>query len=831
MLLTITNRLIDLLAASDDSERTVVAGRRRRSDETAGRERAEAPQRRESSSSSGGGWSGGGSNRGGSSSSGGSRRDDDSSNSGGKAPGWLILIALIVVIAIGGMGLFNTGNSTDEGKTSAYPTSSYAPVATEEAVATALPRPTRAPQTSSSGKSQKWLVMLYQDADDKVLEQDIFTDLNEAERVGSSDQLSIVAQVDRYKGGFKGDGNWTSAKRYYVTQDDDLEKIASQEVADLGEVNMSEPQTLVDFATWAMRTYPADKYVLILSDHGMGWPGGFTDAAAAGSTNANRSVPLEESMGNMLYLNDLDQVLGNILTQSGVDKFELVGLDACLMGHLEVLDALAPHARYAVLSQETEPSLGWAYSSFLGALAQNSGMDGAELAKTIVSSYIQDDQLIVDDQARAQWLRRSGSDAESAEATAQEMSRDVTLSAVDLSAVPELVKRVDDLAVQMKELPQKSITRVRSRAQSYTSVFGDDVPPSYIDLGSFAALLKKTKGLESLGSSASAVQTAIKQAVIAEKHGSDKPGATGISIYFPNSALYDTPEAGAKSYTAIANRFAEHSLWDDYLAFHYSGRDFDASTQGAAVPSSGAKTRAPGAGDLKLSKVTASSKVAAPGSPVTLSAKLNADSLGYVYLFTGYYDKRANSIFVADEDYLESADTQVVDDVYYPDWGEGDFTLQFSWEPLMYAITDGKQSVQVALMPQSYGASYHDTVYSVDGTYRFADGSAPRRARLFFRDGQLRKVYAIDGAGDTGAMAQITPEKGDTFTVLETWIDLDTSGKPAKTSTQDGGTLTFGDQVFKWKELDAAAGDYQVGFIAQDLDGNTQASYAQVTVK
>ena len=295
MLLTFTNRLIDLFATSDDSERTVVAGRRRRSDDSGGRERAEAPQRRESGGSSGGGggWSGGGGNRGSSGGSGGSHRDydSDSSGSGGKAPAWVIIVALIIVIAIGGTGLFTSNDSSDGRGSTPYPT--YAAVATEAPVAraTGLPKPTRTPnQASADGKSQKWLVMLYQDADDKVLEQDIYTDLNEAERVGSSDQLSIVAQIDRYKGGFKGDGNWTSAKRYYVTQDDDLEKLASQEVADLGEVNMSDPQTLVDFATWAMKTYPADKYVLILSDHGMGWPGGFTDAAAAGTKNANRSV-------------------------------------------------------------------------------------------------------------------------------------------------------------------------------------------------------------------------------------------------------------------------------------------------------------------------------------------------------------------------------------------------------------------------------------------------------------------------------------------------------------------------------------------------------------
>ena len=51
-----------------------------------------------------------------------------------------------------------------------------------------------------------------------------------------------------------------------------------------------------------------------------------------------------------------------------MDKFELIGMDACLMSQLEVFTALAPHARYAVVSQETEPSLGWAYATFLGRL-------------------------------------------------------------------------------------------------------------------------------------------------------------------------------------------------------------------------------------------------------------------------------------------------------------------------------------------------------------------------------------------------------------------------------------------------------------------------------
>jgi len=133
-----------------------------------------------------------------------------------------------------------------------------------------------------SAEGTTWTVMLYQDADDKILEKDIFVDLNEAERIGSTDQVQVVAQVDRYRKGFTGDGNWDSTKRFHLTYDSDLNRVASQEVMDLGEVNMADGQTLVDFVTWAVENYPADRYALILSDHGMGWPGGWTDPDPGG---------------------------------------------------------------------------------------------------------------------------------------------------------------------------------------------------------------------------------------------------------------------------------------------------------------------------------------------------------------------------------------------------------------------------------------------------------------------------------------------------------------------------------------------------------------------
>jgi hypothetical protein len=119
----------------------------------------------------------------------------------------------------------------------------------------------------------------------------------------------------------------------------------------------------------------------------------------------------------------------------------------------------------------------------------------------------------------------------------------------------------------------------------------------------------------------------------------------------------------------------------------------------------------------------------------------------------------------------------------------------------------------------------------VDGLYTYADGSETRYARLYFSDGDLRQVFGFTGEGGTGLPREIVPETGDRFTVLETWEDLDAQGNIEQVTTQEGGTLTFGDRMFAWQDLDAAAGQYIVGFVVEDLDGNAYASYAAIRVE
>ncbi|MFN2279405.1 MAG: hypothetical protein ACK2UR_17445, partial [Candidatus Promineifilaceae bacterium] len=97
-------------------------------------------------------------------------------------------------------------------------------------------------------------------------------------------------------------------------------------------------------------------------------------------------------------------------------------------------------------------------------------------------------------------------------------------------------------------------------------------------------------------------------------------------------------------------------------------------------------------------------------------------------------------------------------------------------------------------------------------------------------DGLMRDVYGFNGSGTAGAPREILPSPGDTFTVLEQWLELNAGGQAAGTVTELGERVDFGNQQLAWIDLDAAAGPYVVGFLIEDLDGNVTPAYAEVTV-
>ena len=181
---------------------------------------------------------------------------------------------------------------------------------------------------TASGAQDTWTVLVYLDGDNN-LEKDALKDLNEMELVGSNDQVRIVVQLDRVRqDGPKDDtsnGDWDTAKRFLVKRDSNRSRIGSTELDDIGEVNMGDPQTLVDFVSWGVKTYPAERYALVLWDHGSSWAG-----IAFDDSSDKKGISLPE----------LDQALRTIQSQTGIERFDLIGFDACLMAQIDVLQTI-----------------------------------------------------------------------------------------------------------------------------------------------------------------------------------------------------------------------------------------------------------------------------------------------------------------------------------------------------------------------------------------------------------------------------------------------------------------------------------------------------------
>jgi hypothetical protein len=62
-------------------------------------------------------------------------------------------------------------------------------------------------------------------------------------------------------------------------------------------------------------------------------------------------------------------------------------------------------------------------------------------------------------------------------------------------------------------------------------------------------------------------------------------------------------------------------------------------------------------------------------------------------------------------------------------------------------------------------------------------------------------------------------------------MELDANGLVSQITLEEGDTLTFGSSAFEWEQVYAPAGNYLVGFLVNDLDGNVVQQYVQIEVE
>ncbi len=327
----------------------------------------------------------------------------------------------------------------------------------------------------------QWTVMVHVAADNN-LELPGLWDVNEMEAVGSSPDVNIVVQLDRSSEYVDNDGDWSETRRYYIQQDDNTDVITSPVVESLGETNTGDPNSIADFAIWGITNYPAQKYMLVLWDHGGAWISHSSD----------------EDTGDDVDLPEFKAALDRIKAETGIDKFDVLGFDMCLMGQVEVMETIAPYARYGIGSEENEPGAGWFYV-FLDELVKDPSMDGAQLSAHVVDYFMYFLREVIGDQ-------------------------DVYgLAAMDLSQGPAMLQALDAFTAAVSANPEAALSPIADARNNTIGYGGFNDPQlqdifSSVDLYRFAELTKDISTDPALQAAAQGVMDAVQAYVIHEDH-------------------------------------------------------------------------------------------------------------------------------------------------------------------------------------------------------------------------------------------------------------------------------------------------------------------------
>lgn len=376
-----------------------------------------------------------------------------------------------------------------------------------------------------------WAFLLYVDGDNN-LGPSVRDTVQNLEAVSANPNLTVLVLLD--------DNDIGDTWRYHVQPGGHYTDNVNRWFR--GELDMSNPQTLSEFITWARGNYPAKHYYLAVADHGRG-----TSGIAQDETSGNTIITVAE----------LRTALRNA-TSDGSNPLDVVHYDACLMAMLENAYQIRDYAAYLVASENE----GWSLFAYELYAAQVTGDTTPEQLSTIV----------VDKYHNAvAGLPR-------------------TISALDLSQAGATTDAVSDLATALQislGANKYYVTNTRTATQKFDSRHYCEitVDDEYLDLYDFARLIRQNHPDASVKNHAQALMDAVNALVVAERHQSggldeckdefdvvhrnvywDLDDAHGVSIYFP-------PAPGVWGYddytSHVSFRFTVDGQWDEFLQDYF----------------------------------------------------------------------------------------------------------------------------------------------------------------------------------------------------------------------------------------------------------------------
>ncbi len=381
-------------------------------------------------------------------------------------------------------------------------------------------------------QQSKWTVLVYLNA-----ANDLYTysslNMNQMEKVASNPNVRFVVQWKQSKSVFSG-STFDGVRRYLVKSDPSgavttngtiVSDIVQNNLRDSNgnALDMGDPDTLKDFIAWGKANYPADRYCIILWNHGNGWK-------RSGDEEATRAFSYDDQYGTSIKSWETDQAFAG-------QHFDILAWDASLMQMMEVAYEVRNHADYVVGSEESPPGEGFPYHLIFDNFRDNP--DGA--TDVLASAFVQ------------------GMQEQAAPGGIYEF-RKITQSVIETAKLNAVATAISDLASDMvtNNLAIASqIQSIRNAAQSYSP----GATRVYRDLYDVCLRIEADNTIPgSIRLKATAVRAAINDAVKYEYHNAQSPNSHGISIDFSSNGSF-----AAYRSDYLRMKFAADTTWDQWL--------------------------------------------------------------------------------------------------------------------------------------------------------------------------------------------------------------------------------------------------------------------------
>ncbi|MBM7869530.1 hypothetical protein JOC70_000999 [Clostridium pascui] len=209
---------------------------------------------------------------------------------------------------------------------------------------------------------KKWTILIYADGNNEMIDV-IYKNMLDCEKSGSNENVNVIMQIGLIDSNKAIDVNdWIGVRRYYIKSP------MSYLIEDLGRINMADPNNLYKFIKWGFDNYKAEKYMVVLSDHGSNFIGCMTDLSL-----------------NVPYIMGIPEMIEavNSASQSSNCDIDTLFLDMCYMNSVEIVYELAQYNKSAVKSMVTyishAPYEGLPYDKFVSLVTKHSNIHGLNL--------------------------------------------------------------------------------------------------------------------------------------------------------------------------------------------------------------------------------------------------------------------------------------------------------------------------------------------------------------------------------------------------------------------------------------------------------------------